>query len=320
MNKDLLAIRKWAEGKPFLIALIAPQLAVSARDMHLAFRHIRERRIFDHQYPMPPLPAWFAMYRSHSKINRFTRALFSDFSKFGGEGVELGETILQEVRFFRRGKLKPSEFVPSPEDLKELLPHLQSTLSASFQEIEEDFFETPVDPQIKKAALQLFTDMEMESSFFIFVLIPCWLLYREHPTNVYRKARQGDLDALEKLLRLDPLMLHDQSIGKRIQALRFNNKAAAYQNLLEAPLKRPKARITRKKMKYAIAGLISGISSLIKKPLTEPEIRALFDAVANDSGASPIDTDLADSPEAFAKAINRDRAFWLHMFLPDKKK
>ncbi|MBJ6799766.1 hypothetical protein [Geomonas propionica] len=315
----MLAIRKWAQDKPFLIALFAPQLVTAARDMHLAFRYIRERRVFNHQYPVPHLPTWFTMYRSHRRPLKFTRALFSDFSSFGEEGVEFGDAIFEGVRLFNSGKLDPSELIPTVEDIKQILPLLQSTLSTSFQEIEEDLSNTPLDPSVKDAALQLFANMELEGSFFMLVLVPCWLLYRDHPTRLYRKARLGDLKALEKLLRLDPLVLHDQSIGSRIQALRFTNKTAAYQNLLEAPLKRPKAKITRKKMKYAIAGLISGIATIINKPLTEPEIRALFDAVTLDADGSPIDTDIADSPEAFAKAINRDRAFWLRAFLPDKK-
>lgn len=316
----MFEVERWAKGKPFLIALLAPQLAASARDIHLAFRHIRERRIINYQYPMPPLPTWFAIYRSHRKPIQFIRTLFSNFSNLSTEEIELGETICEAARLLSRDKLKLSEFTPSTEDIKQILPLLQSTLSASFQDIEEDFSDPPIDPSVKDAALQLLKDMEVESSFFIFVLVPCWLLYREHPTRLYRKARLSSLDALEKLLRLDPLLLHDHSIGKQIQSFRLKNKTSAYQTLIEAPLKRPKARITRKKMKYTIAGLISAISNLMKKPLSEPEIRALFDAIAQDADNSPIDTDLADSPEAFAKAINRDRSFWLKTLLPDKKK
>lgn len=315
----MLAIEKWAEDKPFLIALFAPQLAVSARDMHKAFRHIRERRVLNHQYPLPVLPAWFVIYRSHRKPLGLMRKFISNFSKFGAEGVDFGDAILEGIRLVRTGKLQASEIVPNAEDFHQILPQLQSTLSASFQDIEDDLSDTPPEPSAKTAALKLFTDMELESSFHMLVLVPCWLLYREHPTRLYRKARLGDVDAIEKLLRLDPLLLHDPSIGKAIQAFRFANKTLAYENLIEASLKQPKARITRKKMKYATAGLISGLSSIIQAALTEPQIRALFDAIAQDADGSSIDTDLADSPEAFAKAINRDRAFWLKTLLADKK-
>ena len=315
----MLSVQKWAENKPYLLAFFAPQMAANARDIHQAFRHIKERRILNKQYPLPPLPAWFAMYRSHRKPLGFLRTFIADFSIFDKEAVDLGDAAIEGFRLLSKNDYDPSEFVPTIEDIKHLHPLMQSALSASFQEIEDDFSDIPLEPSVKDAALQLFSEMELESSFFMLVLTPCWLLYREHPTRLYRKARLGEPDALEKLLRLDPLMLHDPAIGRRIQVLRFTNKTAAYQNLLEAPLKPPKARISRKKMKYVTAGLISCLSSLIKKPLTEPEIRALFDAVAQDADGSPIDTDLPDSPEAFAKAINRDRAFWLQMFHPDKK-
>jgi len=315
----MLAIQKWAENRPFLLALFATQLAANARDMHQAFRHIKERRIFKHQYPLPPLPAWFTLYRSHRKPLAFLRALIVNFSGFDKDAIDLGDAAFEESRLLSRGKAIPSHLAPPTEAVEETQAILQSVLSDSFQDIADDFSDAPLEPSQEDTLKKMISDMELESSFFMLVWAPCWQLYRIAPSRLYRKARCGDRDALDKLLRLDPLMLHDPAIGKRIQFLRFNNKTSAYQNLLEAPLKRPKARITRKKMKYTTAGLISSISSIIGKPLTEPEIRALFDAVAKDADGMSIDTDLPDSPEAFAKAINRDRPFWLQMLLPDKK-
>lgn len=43
--------------------------------------------------------------------------------------------------------------------------------------------------------------------------------------------------------------------------------------------------------------------------LEEPDIRALFDAVAQDNGLE-MDADIPESPEAFYKAIYRARKFW----------
>ena len=316
----MLAIQKWAENKPLLIAFFAPQVAVIAEDMHQAFRQIRERRIFNYQYPLPPLLAWFTLYRSHQKALAFLRSLFVGFSAFSTEAIELGETIFEMSQMIHRGKITLDEYVHSADEIKRIQAIFLSVLDTSFQEMQSDFSNNPVDPSVKEAFKQLLSEKELESSFYTLVVAPCWLLYRTHPTRLYRKARLGDIEALEKLLRLDPLMLHDPAIGNRIQALRFANKTAAYENLLEAPLKRPKTRITRKKIKYSMAGLISALATIIKQPLTEPEIRALFDAVAQDTNGSPIDTDLPDSPEAFARAISRDRSLWIQTIMPDKKK
>ena len=53
--------------------------------------------------------------------------------------------------------------------------------------------------------------------------------------------------------------------------------------------------------------------------LNEPDIRALFDAIHLDSGKEGYDPDLPMHPETFSKAIQRERAFWLEKFSPDKK-
>ena len=64
-----------------------------------------------------------------------------------------------------------------------------------------------------------------------------------------------------------------------------------------------------------MAGFISSAWAGMGKRLTEPEMRALFDAGARDMGKGDIDTSLPDAPEAFSKAIQRYRP----KLKPDKK-
>ena len=93
--------------------------------------------------------------------------------------------------------------------------------------------------------------------------------------------------------------------------MRFAKKRVAFETLMDAIHRKPKVKLTRKKMKYALAGFISALSVALKTPLDEPQIRALFDAVAQDYLKTPIDIDLSDSPESFAKALQRNRKPWL---------
>lgn len=318
----MLAVEKWAENKPFIIALCAPQLVVSTRDINIDFLHLRERRIFNHQFPLPPLSRWFTVYRSHRKPIKFLKTFISDFSGLEKETIKSGEAAIEGLSALSSGKIIKPEHPPTAEEMEQAKNSMQNILTESFLDLKRDFDKTPPIPAAKEEFLNMFSEGVLEGSFFLLVIAPCWLLYRTTPTRLYRKARLGDTDALEKLLRLDPLMLHDPTIGKQIQAFRFKNKNNVYQTLLEAPLKRPKGKFTRKKMKYAIAGLISALATSLKFELEEPDIRALFDAVAKDSEGKSIDTDIADSPEAFSKAIRRDRIYWLKMLNPnpDKKK
>ena len=58
----MLAVEKWAKKQNPLIAYIAIVVAVTAREQSGAIQHIKELRIFDHQFPLPDFPTWFAMY------------------------------------------------------------------------------------------------------------------------------------------------------------------------------------------------------------------------------------------------------------------
>lgn len=316
-------IKKWIIGKPFLIAVVAPRSVITARDIHEAFQYTKQRRIFKHQFPLPNLPAWFALYRSHRKPLNFLRKIYTDFSSFGEASIEFGESMLEETRQLAGNKQSEIQ-MPTVEEIEQLRPVMQNILVESFQEIEDDISPSPVDPSLKAGMLSLLSDNSLESSFFILVTVPCWLVYRMSPTRLYRKARKGEFDALVKLLNLDPLMLHDPAIGKRIQELRFNHKITKYEKLLEAPLKDSHVNITAQQMKYAVGGLISALAKILKpvtkKSLSAAAIHKLFDAVAQDFDGSLIDFDLPTNQDSFARAIFRYRDEWLKVFQPDTKK
>lgn len=323
----MLAVEKWAEGQPLFLAIAAPQLATVAQDLHLAFRDAKYRKILTYDFPLPDLQEWLRLYRSHREPARFIRSLFCEFSSFAPTALSLGGSLNELSKGFQKSS-NPSEILEefsnlSPDvkgaHIQETQRSLNSVFEWTFQEIKEEIEDPPPSPQEKEQFLGYLSEYEPTAGFFFLVTVPCWLLYQEAPTRLYRRARQGDVKSLERLLRLDALLIHDPSLGKPIQSLRFNRKRNAYEELIHSVLKKPKVKITRKRMKYSVAGLISAIGQVFGSPLTEPEIRALFDAVAQDYRKESIDTDLPESPEAFAKAIQRDRAMWLTVLQPDKK-
>ncbi len=320
------AIQKWTQDKHFLLALVAPQIAMGAQDIHLLFKDLKQQKQLNQAFALPNLSSWFALYRSHRKTTLFLKQLFSGFSVFSSESIDFAEMLVnvdQVKRELDRPEIKQQLAQMTSEEKAaqvQKVKDIQTTmLNESFRDLESGIKGELVAPELQVDFLSMFTK-SLAGQFYLFVAVPCWLLYRDSATNLYRKARLGDYDSLEKLLRLDALLIHDPSIGKQVQQLRIKGKYSAYENLIEFVLKKPKNKITRKKMKYAIAGLISGISSAIKHPLTEPQIRALFDAIAQDTQKKPIDTDLPDSPETFSKAIQRDRSYWSKLLHPDKRK
>jgi len=160
---------------------------------------------------------------------------------------------------------------------------------------------------------------ETEINFYFRVWIPCWFLYGEYPPGLLRRARLGDVKAIERLLRLDTRVLNDTKIGEFFHQAKEKGKKRTVERITEALRKGPKSKIDLRKVKCSIGGLISLISIFFRRRLTEPEIRKLFHAVARDMGKGNIDRDLPQSPEAFAKAILRERNFWMPTFRPARQ-
>lgn len=131
------------------------------------------------------------------------------------------------------------------------------------------------------------------------------------PGKLYRQARQGNLESMDKLLRLDSSLLHDPVIGKKIHELRIQGKSSAYDKLLFAAQNPPKKKINQRAVKANLSGFISAIAKLQHRRLTENQIRELFDAIAQDSGRGPLDNDLPESQEGFYQSYQRARKNWL---------
>jgi len=162
---------------------------------------------------------------------------------------------------------------------------------------------------VAKAACAHIQANDMEFSYFLQVWFPCIILYQALPRMLYNDALNGDIIALEKLLRLDRLLLHDPSIAKQLDAI--NAKCSNdYDKLVKSSIELPKPRITRRRIIDAVAGFISTSAILLGTELEEPQIRALFDAYANDLHGCD-DDDIPLAPESFYQAIRRSRENWL---------
>jgi hypothetical protein len=311
------AVKKWAQDKSMLLAILAPHAAALAREMPEALRNIKERRLYDTRFPLPDLPSWFGLYHVPLKAVMALANLLYEYSDFVQKAVTFGETINELQDYVKKSPETKPTF--SSQQQEEFSSSLNNMLSSSFSELRSDLSDTPFDAKTRVRFLHSLKENETELSFLFLVIAPCWLLFKMSPNRLYRKARRGDVYALEKLLNLDPLMLHDPTIGREIQKLRFKNRTNDYVRILEAVRKPLKPKPTKSKAKASMSAFISLLAGGIEQPLTEPQIRDLHDAVTQDADSKAIDTDLPDSPEAFAKAIQREKPKWQQIINPDKK-
>ncbi|BDQ37052.1 hypothetical protein SYK_14120 [Pseudodesulfovibrio nedwellii] len=146
--------------------------------------------------------------------------------------------------------------------------------------------------------------------FFTFrIFLPCWLHYFETPTGLYRKARLGNLDALDKLLRIDKRVIGDTKISRHIAQYGANPASPEFKRLIKALEGAPR-KLSVTKVKTFLAAFLYGLSKHLGSPLTYPQVQDLFDQSAQKRGIGLTDPDLEMSPQSFEKAVRRNLLFW----------
>ena len=100
-------------------------------------------------------------------------------------------------------------------------------------------------PEEQGKNVAIFTDPKF--NFYVNVYMLCDSFYGEEPGHLLRKARLGDFDALEKLLRLDAKMISEPRIARHVFKLQAVGKKTQYLKLLECLGKKPKLKMTLQK-------------------------------------------------------------------------
>lgn len=199
-----------------------------------------------------------------------------------------------------------------------------------------------------------------EFLFFIGVVAPCLLEYQTTPWKLYRAATQGKFEALEKLVRLDPLILSEDRIKSLVYRMQRTN-AVGLQILYAAQLKRNSKPVTIHDVKYLLGGWLMRLSQewqavldgqplieiieaqvssakraealrwvknakaqnarrRIKCRLTSPDIQALFDAVYKDSGRGKFDPDFRKQRKSIYRTLDRNAKLWGSLRIGNKKR
>lgn len=314
---------KWSEDKSPILKL-ASFVFASSLDLFIEFfRDIKSWKIVGRDFSLPPAYEWLKFYRSHRRIHKGVTNALRQINDDTAKAIDYFEKFLSAIRNLKY--ITNSEL----QEMKEELTTAERNKAANqFREIQEiienDFNIGNVDikeetkAKEKERLLNLFHKPEM--IFFTMVWAPCLLLYGDYAPCLLRKARQGDDNALEKLLRLDETVIADKKIIDLFHQGKVAKKQATHNLFIKSLSKKPKVKLTSRKIKLDFAGLISAISISLGQRLTTPDIKELFDAISKDEGKGS-DTDFQDQnqPEALTKAINRARSRWPTIPQPDKK-
>jgi hypothetical protein len=313
-KKRAKKLEQWVAGRNPLLAVTTAGMLGSAEEMAAVLRLLAQGGPeVERMKPFPPAAMWMKLYRRRRTI----AAEFTDAQMAGLFGPHRPSEVLWPIWDLYRVLARESEAerkaaveeLGQSEDGRRALEGIGTIIMAVLGKAWGEV----VDPNLAAAAAESEFGALAESGilqFYICVWVPCVLLAQDYPGRLLRRARLGDLGALEHLLRIDKTVITDPRIAGRLLDASRIPRRARFQRLARAFAGKPQ-QLSPKAVKVRMAAFISRVHEQAGG-ITEPELRDLCDALqsARTKGAERIDSDLPQSREALAKAIQRHRKSW----------
>lgn len=313
---DNVELKKWAEKHPPIISIFGSCAAASAEAVsgYLTFTK-NKPLIYDSEH-VPPLNNWLKFYKNQNHIRDAVIGFLKEFegiSEFLGNSWEF---ILQNPNWLKESR---KEYEKASNQEKLIIFEESKTLVNEIQNLFFGELNFDLEESIEDGKIRLFELAEIK--FLYSVIIPCYSFYGVHPLKIYKRARKGDIDSIDKILRLDPSALGDPFIFKHFHIASKQENRENFNTMINALQKPPKGKLTLQKIKYKLAGLISLASESISHKLPVPEIEKLFDALSIDLNRPELKLVETDDiyNDSIAKNIRREKRFWHRYFKMDKK-
>lgn len=299
------------KGQPLSFVLAAVQIASSPDDV----RELMGCTVFGERparpwSPRPPVRAWMTMYRRHRRMQDELAAgsgLPVELTASGVMGAlraapqltreeiaaEVASLSPEEQRSFLR-LLTGVPFPPDDATLRDMLAALDAHSGSNGPKDEPAF-----------GALMA----SATGQFFFRVWWPCWILYHTYPPVLLRAARGGDLESLDRLLRLDKYVVHDPGVARVVGDVMSSRSTNNKKRICNALVGHPTVKLTDASIRAALAGLISQLAFLFGTKVTAPQIQKLFDLIARVRTGELIDVNLPESSETWSKGVQRARTW-----------
>jgi hypothetical protein len=319
---------EWAKGKNPILAKLALSFASYADYLYESIGSIKKQERPEGYIPLPSPEEWLGFYRKHRQIYQSLADALKPLNAELGKNINSYCLLLNELKSFKGPKrekaievlknLKPEERQNVFDIIKkdEKYKNMQELFMTDI--VNEDIKVEYTDDEEKKRIKENLTSPEM--LFFMNVWAPCLMLYGAYPPTLLRSARHGDINAIEKLARLDKTIISDSRIMKLYHQASRDKNRETFNRITKALDSVPRMKADRRKIKFYLAGLISNISNELGQKMPASDINLLYDAIARDRGIDNIDTDFIDlNPEAFEKGIQRARKMWHIPSIADKK-
>lgn len=311
---ELKNVREWLRDKPLPLGLASAFIALVRDSVYRTSADMYTGKVLP-GFTAAEFEQWKKLYSEPKQVMRGSLG-YVEFSGF--EGFQYSEFIAsvftainaymaaKDLTAFERIKwpnIPPEEFQTT------LYAHLLEKLEGYAFEYAKRTWEGP-ETDCPTAA-----DAPIEVAFLFRIWMECWLVHGEPFVPLFRRARNGDVDALEKLVLLDRNVLHAPRIERLWARISEDIESPDFERIRRAMAKQPRiVRYDAYDAKADIAGLIAKMSEAGGHPFTAGQIGELFDALARDL-APPgrnvhCDPDINRKSDQWRKAVKRKKNNW----------
>jgi len=301
----LTRTEQWFNKHPPLFAYVACLIAYSAKPVAALLAAIHNDPSVRSAFKVSPT-TWARLYRQHRRLRGVLTQSLCDYAVTQGK-FSFAERLIVRYAVKEVMKDRPTSKRKSPDLLRRLLLDI---IRSGKGLLYHHFVRVVEAQEASDVAVDSNEVVQMEEvAFFMAVLLPCWFEYEEALLPLFRRARKGDIAAIEKVLWLDKDAIHDTVIARHIREASTHPEAVRTLRMAGALETRPKVQLSRARVKVWTAGLVALIGDLSDCSLPQPAIRELYDALAYDLEGSDADRDLPED-DAFRVALNREKDFW----------
>jgi hypothetical protein len=300
--------------------MLAIQAAVGAEAFHGIMEMLRTGENMQSLPPLPPVREWLKMYRSHMRLQNVLLDGYFPSGDPTRKTSKFANSLSKRHRAFCRKSTEERNAIDSqiPVDVRnhnrqKVAQGLQAVAARQTQVIRDDIAGR-VSEHDRECNNHVWHTPEMQ--FFFRVWIPWIFLHDQNaqtdkeipnPVRLMRKARDGNINAICDLLRLDKMAIAEPRIAQHFAAAYAIKHRARFNRMAKA-LASPSKSLKPWKVNTLLAGYISKIASAWGFPIDNKTIADLFKRVALDRGRDD-DLDIP-APYVFNKRVQRGRKPW----------
>lgn len=313
--------KKWIEDKPKYLGLLSAFLALIPDQIYGTFAHIFAGTEYASEFKVQNPKAWLKLYKKHRQIYKacFDEMDLNFLNKFRYQDI-LNSLFNLTKSYLNHENIKPKSDLENECSEEKIQQIVESLWDYLFEKL-DIFAQKLLDnhSSLKKSEYAEITGYSQEVNFLLRIWLASWFINGEAITPLLRKARQGDLDAIKKVLLIDKNAINEPGIFKLWSKYSENPECYEYEQIHKALFQQPKViRYDMKKAKYATAGLIAHISDSFISPLNPSQIGQLFNCLAKDLAPQGKiihkDPDLPScKSDAFRKAVKRQKEHWKNL-------